>query len=289
MGPGVAALLVLLAAAPAGTAAPSGRRPRWSPAAHGKPAPGNLVPPAGARSRNFPPTPNTTLCRASVLATGQILIKDHGAKGNGVHDDAPALRAAIAEGWRCGGQVLIPTGNYLINSTVQLGHCAIIGVGTTPIGYGGAADVVAYDTGPAVRLFTRNASGPVLQAGYLPGSAGYATLAAGGCPGGRVGATGGCQTFGGAYLEGLSIEGLETGLIIANTCWIRLRNCGVSAELLTGTANNAAMVVYNTFWVWFEEGGSFAFRVGKGLLPSVKLMGTEVNQTVASMCTCCEC
>ena len=76
--------------------------------------------------------------------------------------------------------------------------------------------------------------GPVLQTGYLPGQSGYD-------------ATGGpnqTNAGGGVYLQGLSIEGLETGMIVANTAWVRLRNCGVAAYgLLTGNENNAAMCV----------------------------------------------
>ena len=204
---------------------------------HLRPGPGagGLVPPPhpALQQRTWPQKPNTTGCRPSLLTTGRVSIKDHGARGDGVHDDAPALRAAMEETWRCGGSVTVPTGDYLINSTVQLAHCSIIGVGNEPVGYAGAAEVVAYDTGPAVRLFTLNPAGPVLQAGYLPGQVGY--NASGGQNQTNYGA--------GVYLERLSIEGLETGMIIANVAWVRLRNCGVAAEALTNRSDNAALLI----------------------------------------------
>jgi hypothetical protein len=124
---------------------------------HRKPGPGQgLLPPSHPllAAWTWPSIPNTTNCRPSLLATGHVSVKEHGAKGDGVHDDAAALRSAVMETWHCGGSVVIPTGNYLINSTVQLAHCSLIGVGSEPVGYGGAAETVAYDTGPAVRLFT---------------------------------------------------------------------------------------------------------------------------------------
>jgi hypothetical protein len=233
--------------------------------------------------RTWPLKPNTTGCRPSLLATGRVSVKDHGAKGDGLHDDAPALRLAIEETWHCGGSVVFPTGNYLINSTVQLAHCSLIGIGNEPVGYEGAAAVVAYDTGPAVRLFTRNPAGPVLQVGYLRGDTFYNTTMN--------------QTLtAGVYLEKLAIEGLETGMVIANTCWVRLRNCGVSATACTGvvapphyncvggTKHNTAMVLVNNFWIWFEEGGSFSFHPGKGLLPSVIMQGGPICP-MAQMCT----
>jgi len=52
--------------------------------------------------------------------SGVINIKAFGAVGDGVTDDAPAIQAAIDSLPSDGGTVWVPTGTYLINSTIRL-------------------------------------------------------------------------------------------------------------------------------------------------------------------------
>lgn len=44
-----------------------------------------------------------------------INVRDHGATGDGVTNDAPAIRAAIAAAVKIGGAVLFPSGTYRID------------------------------------------------------------------------------------------------------------------------------------------------------------------------------
>lgn len=85
--------------------------------------------------------------------------------------------------------------------------------------------------------------------------------------------------------------GRRCGVQIVNSAWVRFRNTGVKAAVHTGGKSNAAMVLENSFWQWFEEGSSFAFRCdGKSDcrgLPSVILRGN--NETFAFVRTVYAC
>jgi hypothetical protein len=65
---------------------------------------------------------------------------------------------------------------------------------------------------------------------------------------------------GDVFFQNIGVSGYETGIHIVNSAWVRFRNVGAKAAVYTGGPHNAAMVVENSFWQWFEEGSAFAFR-----------------------------
>lgn len=62
--------------------------------------------------------------------TGEFLITDHGAKGDNVRDNAPVINSLIAKFGASGGTILIPEGDFRINSPVIVNknHVTIRGV-----------------------------------------------------------------------------------------------------------------------------------------------------------------
>ncbi|KIF69205.1 hypothetical protein HY68_12390 [Streptomyces sp. AcH 505] len=54
-------------------------------------------------------------------------VREYGAVGDGVTDDAPAInRALAAAGERGGGTVTVPAGRYLINDVIRIGHSDVV-------------------------------------------------------------------------------------------------------------------------------------------------------------------
>lgn len=216
-------------------------------------------------------------CAQYVPDGGLIDIQRFGGAGDGLTDNAAAIRRAVNATRACGGSIKFPTGRYYVSETIQLardsewgGYASFVGVGM-PIFKGDQRfSFVAYNTGPTALLFSKQPTGPVIRIGEHNVSGGANDGGGLGC-GGNV------------YFENIGLSGLESGLHIINSAWVRLRNVGVKASVHTGGDSNAAMVVENSFWQWFEEGSSFEFRCDGQSdchgLPSVILRGN--NETEA--------
>ena len=190
-----------------------------------KPPPGPPCPPALQQSAD---------------ATGRISVKDVGAVGDKKHDDSDAVRQAmLLAGKPCGNvDVWFPPGEYFFNSTVSVPSS------TSLIGSGGGSE--SFIDGASQTNLWGPADGPVLL----------------------INSTGGIQ------LEGLAIHGQTLGVHIIDSAGIRCHNVGVSAGVNSDKvdtspdgcdgcnvvlgSNNAAMVVENSFWLWFET-TSFEF------------------------------
>ena len=192
-------------------------------------------------------------------------------------DNAHAIRRAVNATRTCGGTVAFPTGHYLVNSTIELAYDSEFGPGASFRGIGipifkgtQRYENVDYNTGPTALIFSRKPTGPVIRIGQMNVSGGANDGGSYGC-GGNV------------FLQNLGVSGYESAIHIVNSAWVRFRNVGAKAAVWTGSVHNAAMIVENSFWQWFEEGSSFAFRCdGKSdcrALPSVVLRGN--NDTVA--------
>jgi hypothetical protein len=159
--------------------------------------------------------------------------------GDKHHDDAPAVAQAILMAHVCGGvEVWFPPGDYFFNSTlVARGGMSLVGSS----GGGGSA----IDGARTVNLYGPS-DGPLL----LINSTGSVTL------------------------HNLVLNGQTLGVHIIDSAGIRFTNVGVyahinsdgvdtSAEGCSGCnvvlgSNNTAMVVENSFWLWFET-TSFEF------------------------------
>ena len=128
------------------------------------------------------------------------------------------------------------------------GEATFIGVGVAPFDtrFDGA-NYVAYNTGPTALIYSEKPRGPVIRIGDHNVSGGANDGGSYGC-GGNV------------FLQNIGVSGLECGVNIVNSAWVRFRNCGIKAAIDTGGAVNAAMVLENSFWQWFEEGTSFEYR-----------------------------
>ncbi|MCL4368171.1 MAG: hypothetical protein M1337_03210, partial [Actinobacteria bacterium] len=62
-----------------------------------------------------------SLLVTAAMASGSLFnVTDYGAKGDGVTNDAPAIQQAIDAAAAAGGTVSIPSGTYLVNSTLNL-------------------------------------------------------------------------------------------------------------------------------------------------------------------------
>jgi parallel beta-helix repeat protein len=59
-----------------------------------------------------------TLASSSIADTGEFLITDHGAKGDNAFDNAPIINGLIAKFGASGGTIVIPEGDFRINSPV---------------------------------------------------------------------------------------------------------------------------------------------------------------------------
>ena len=220
--------------------------------------------------------PNKTV----VDANGYLSVKLFGAIGDAVHDDAPAVHAAIRCYYTIGGIIFFPPGYYLINSTIVIADEAdgvaqlmsIKGGGGVPARPAAAARHKWVGRPPSTVLFS-NAPGPIFQIGDFDG---------------RV-ADGVEVSF-----EDLSIQGTTMGVYIQGAAGITFRNCGVSASVWwpddgsETRENNAAIVISDVFWVWFD---SCTFenpdpppptpptKIVKSDRPSVILRGTTPTNT----------
>jgi hypothetical protein len=85
--------------------------------------------------------------------TSFINVKDYGAVGNGVTDDATAFQNAVNYMATNGGTMVIPSGTYKINSQItnnsftQGKNCKIIGVGSVILDFSAMITGLAFDLG----------------------------------------------------------------------------------------------------------------------------------------------
>ena len=116
-----------------------------------------------------PVCPNSTWA-AAVESAGLLSVKLFGAKGDNIHDDAPAVRRAINASLQCGGCVFFPasSGNYQFHTTLVVhGGCFKGGGPTVPqAGADGSSppqvNIYGPKTGPAIAAI-RVGSGLLIQ------------------------------------------------------------------------------------------------------------------------------
>ena len=150
-------------------------------------------------------------------------------------DDAPAVRSAIAVAVNCSAAVFFPPGGYSLESTVELPNEVEL--------RGSGLSAAEFTTEPGARI-----SGPKYGPAFLIAHAEK------------------------IQLVDLSILGQTTGVIVTDSALIRFTNVGVEAQFagkLPGEAappvkgsgdgcnvamgsNNTAVVIENSFWVWFD-------------------------------------
>lgn len=172
-------------------------------------------------------------------ASGYISVKAFGAKGNstrawapGDDDDSDAVRAAMAMARACGGvDVFFPKGGYAFKTTVDVLD------GSTLVGEGAGAHAQFMDTAMPT-LF-----GPKIGAALFYNG-----------------------TEGGSSLHNLNVIGQECAVRMLNVALIRFTDVSLAARSNTDEvdprlpgsnlvlgSNNAALVVENAFWLWFER------------------------------------
>jgi hypothetical protein len=181
-----------------------------------------------------PPCPNQTWAQA-VQPAGLLSVTLFGAVGNRSFDSAPAVEAAINASVLCGGCVYFPPGEYWFNHTVLIKRGCYKG----SAGHG----QVDGSSPPQVNIFGPETGGPVI-----------AVIKADS-----------------VTMEDLSFHGQYTGVYIGDSAGVRFVNCGVEAgkdgdgidASITGCnatgcnvvlgSMSAAMVIENSFWLWFER------------------------------------
>lgn len=177
--------------------------------------------------------PNSSWSDA-VAAAGLLSVELFGAVGDRSVDSSPAVRAAINASLDCGGCVFFPPGEYLFNSTLLITHGCFKGSAA-----GGGVDG---SSPPQVNIYGP-ANGPVI-----------ALIKADS-----------------VMIQDLSFHGEYTGIYIGDSAGVRFVNCGASAgkdgdsiDASAGGCNktacnvvlgsmSAAMVIENSFWLWFER------------------------------------
>ena len=208
--------------------------------------------PPGAGAPRLPSDRCPAAIAREVLSSGLLSVRLLNATADGVTDDAAAVRAAIRLSvGPCGGRGFFPSGTYLINSTIVLCDGELgMGQFVSLVGEGDGK-------GSSSKLISHNATAPIL---LLGGHYKYS-----------LGAS--------FHLDHLGIQGAVTGVAIVSSATAFFTNCDISASLNTGTIDNAALVVNNSFWIWFEStdfegppplGGA---NSGNHSVPSVILRG----------------
>lgn len=190
--------------------------------------------------------PNVSWAEAAQEA-GLLSVKLFGAVGNGTADDAPAVRRAMNASELCGGCVFFPptSAAYKFDTTVALRGC-IKGGG----GGGGAQGQVS----PSVPISGPD-EGPVVS---ISGQ--------------------------GVFVQDITFNGGTIAVYIANAAVVRFVNVGAQISRMgTGIDSvnstvegcnrtacnvvlgsmNAAMVIENSFWLWFEH-CSFVAQANSG-------------------------
>jgi hypothetical protein len=191
--------------------------------------------PPNAKLLGQPPPP--TCAReyvAEAAATGMISVANFQPPNITGTDDAIAVRAAIEVAINCSAAVFFPPGGYSFGTTVVLpGGIELRGSGL------GASEFIP---GTAAGI-----GGPKLGPAFLIAHVEK------------------------VHLVDLSIEGYSTGVIVTDAALVKFSNVGVEAQWagigdeapcsVNGTdgcnvvfgSNNTAVVIENSFWVWFND------------------------------------
>jgi hypothetical protein len=110
-----------------------------------------------------------------IEATGLLSVKEFGALGNSVNDDAPAVRAALNATTCCGGCVFFPPGVFRLNSTVSIRGCvkgatgSNSGIAQSLATTAGSAQLIGPAQGPALAIIDA-LDGTLLQDLNIKGS-----------------------------------------------------------------------------------------------------------------------
>ena len=177
--------------------------------------------------------------QAQAAAAGYLSVKAFGATGNstgawapGDNDDSTAVRAAMAMARACGGvDVFFPKGGYAFKTTVRVLD------GSTLVGEGAGSHAQFMDTAMPT-LF-----GPAKGAALFYNG-----------------------TEGGSSLRNMNVVGQECAVRMLNVALIRFTDVSLAARSNTDNvdprlpgsnlvlgSNNAALVIENAFWLWFER------------------------------------
>ena len=97
--------------------------------------------------------------------TGEFLITDHGAKGNNSFDNAPVINALLAKFGSSGGTIVIPAGDFRINSPIVVSKNSVTIRG---VNYGQRSNV---DPAPSGVFAPAGGSKLILGTGVLSGIA----------------------------------------------------------------------------------------------------------------------
>jgi len=97
-----------------------------------------------------------------------------GALGDGIHDDRPAIQAAITTAAASGGYVFFPPGRYLVSRAGTAYYC-LLAVGPVRL-YGPEATLVQAPCGPSVRLLNVTGADVVVDGLTLDGDKAHQTV-----------------------------------------------------------------------------------------------------------------
>ena len=175
--------------------------------------------------------PNASWSRALEPA-GLLSVKLFGARGDGQHDDADAVRRALNASVCCGGCVFFPPGQYRLGSTVRISGCVKGSAGTS------ASGGITGSTPPNVLI--TGASPPIAVV----------------------------DDDDGVLLQDVAVRAATLAILIKGAAIVRFVNVAAQAladgdgvDTSVGGCNatgcnvvlgsmNAAMVVENSFWLW---------------------------------------
>jgi len=184
-------------------------------------------------------------------------VRDHGARGDGSHDDGPAIRAAMVDANKLGGTVLFPPGTYNYHATgplVPTSNVSLVGspgasiiniraAAYTPFLISGGKNVAMTDLTvsreadfPCVMVIARPFSGLTLQSVSLHGNQGrYPSHY---CHGLQLGLEDSGMTSAISLLS-CKITTMSYGLLQTNESRATVTKIFVSDCLFTGNINNS--------------------------------------------------
>jgi hypothetical protein len=215
---------------------------------------------------------------AEIERTGRLSVASQGAAGNATGwrigpaegpsldptakdllavDDSGPLRAALALSLLCdGAEVYLPPGGYWLATTVRVPD------GVALVGGAGLRSHMQFMDTPQVSLY-----GPV---------EGPALLFQ--------------EVQGGNFMTNVMVHGQSSGVILRNVALVRFTDVGIKAAVNADRVNssllgcnvvlnstNAALVIENSYWLWFERCSFQALGVGDllGQRPVILMKGLE--------------